>query len=399
MINVKNEIEITYNNKNYVLCEYMYGVLSMDRSNPLCCVSEANNSFSIDYWKGCTYQCAYCHVQGIYEDLDENFKMYTYPRPRSKFSIEEIIDALIEHPYFRKDESIISIATSSTEPFANSLVTESTLKIMEYFINKGCRNPFWIVTKAGIPNGISDRLKKICENGNKVMISFCYAGNPSEIEPMQKNRFQNIETLKNTGVTTSWYLRPLVKEWGANYNHLEKMFIDISQKYEEYIDMIVPGGLRWTEGIEFGMHIQKGKKMPELIKEFDKKTLSEEIEKNILYLCNKYFPNKPVYFNSSCAISHMLQKNNIALLNVFKSEICSKSKCMNPCREKCSKNIFTDCEIENINKILKDEGIVIKIIEISLNKGIVSIPTFNSFNYTIRQEIKKAIAQAVTNMR
>ena len=54
---------------------------------------------------------------------------------------------------------------------------------------------------------------------------------------------------------------------------------------------------------------------------------------------------------------------------------------------------------ENINKILKDEGIVIKIIEISLNKGIVSIPTFNSFNYTIRQEIKKAIAQAVTNMR
>ena len=95
----------------------------------------------------------------------------------------------------------------------------------------------------------------------------------------------------------------------------------------------------------------------------------------------------------------MLQKNNIALLNVFKSEICSKSKCMNPCREKCSKNIFTASEIENINKILKDEGIAIKIIKISLKKGIVSIPTFNSFNYTIRQEIKKAIAQAVTNMR
>lgn len=398
MINEKNEIKIVYNNKNYVLCEYMYGVLSMNRNDPLCCVSEANNSFSIDYWKGCTYQCAYCHVQGIHEDLDENYKMYTYPRPRSKFSIEEIIDALIKHPYFKKDQSIISIATSSTEPFANSVVTESTLKIMEYFVNKGFKNPFWIVTKAGVPDGISNRLKKICENGNDVMISFCYAGNPPEIEPMQKNRFNNIETLKETGVTTSWYLRPLVKEWGANYDNLEKMFIEVSKKYKKYIDMIVPGGLRWTEGIEFGMHIQKGKKMPKLIKEFDKKTLSEDIEQNILYLSDKYFSGKPVYFNSSCAISHMLQRNNIALLNFFKSEICNKSRCMNPCKKKCFKNTFTNFEIEVINEALKREGITIKIIEINLNNGIVSTPKFDDFNYTMKQEIKKTIARAVMNM-
>lgn len=211
----KNEININYNGKEYILCEYMYGVLKMDHNSPLCCVSEANNSFSIDYWKGCSFQCAYCHVQGIYEDLDENYKMYKNPIPRSRFSIEEIIDALVEHPYFEKDESIISIATSSTEPFANPKVTESTLRIMEYFSSKGYKNPFWIVTKAGIPNGISDRLKKICDNGNKIMISVCYAGNPKNIEPMNNNRFRNIETLKDTGVTVSWYLRPLVKEWGG----------------------------------------------------------------------------------------------------------------------------------------------------------------------------------------
>ena len=94
----ENKILINYNGKKCELCEYMFGVLKMDRSSPLSCVSEANNSFSIDYYKGCSFQCAYCHVQGIYEDLDENYKMYKIPRPRSKFSVEKIIDELIRHP-------------------------------------------------------------------------------------------------------------------------------------------------------------------------------------------------------------------------------------------------------------------------------------------------------------
>ena len=61
----ENKILITKDGKKYELCEYMFGALKMDHSSPLCCVSEANNSFSIDYFKGCPFQCAYCHVQGI----------------------------------------------------------------------------------------------------------------------------------------------------------------------------------------------------------------------------------------------------------------------------------------------------------------------------------------------
>lgn len=394
----KNEININYNGKEYILCEYMYGVLKMDHNSPLCCVSEANNSFSIDYWKGCSFQCAYCHVQGIYEDLDENYKMYKNPIPRSRFSIEEIIDALVEHPYFEKDESIISIATSSTEPFANPKITESTLRIMEYFSSKGYKNPFWIVTKAGIPNGISDRLKKICDNGNKIMISVCYAGNPKNIEPMNNNRFRNIETLKDTGVTVSWYLRPLVKEWGANYGHLEEMFKFVSKNYSNYIDMIVPGGLRWTEGIEFGMKVQKGQEMPMLIKEHDKKTLSNKVEDEIIELCNKYFPNMPVYFNSSCAISHMLNTNNIALLNILKPEICSKSKCMNQCKEKCMKTSFTKEELLKIKKALLSEGINVVVRDINCTDGIKTEPEINNYSYTIKQQIRKTIAKTIKRL-
>lgn len=397
MIDVKdNVINVDVNGKKHELCEYMFGVLEMDHTNPLCCVSEANNSFSIDYWKGCTYQCAYCHVQGIYEDLDENFRMYKYPVPRSKFSIEEIIDALVKHKYFEKDKSVISIATSSTEPFANEEVTESTLRIMEYFVELGYKNPFWIVTKAGIPKNISNRLRKICDNGNKIMISICYANNPQEIEPAQNNRFRNIEELKNTGVTISWYMRPLVQEWGANRQSLEKLIQIVSEKYYDYIDMIIPGGLRWTEGIEFGLKDIRGLEMPKLIKEYNKKTLSNDIENTILELCDEYFPNKPIYFHSSCGISHMLNKSNIALLNIFDSGVCNKSKCFNSCKNKCLKSQFTQNELFKFERALLKNGINIKIHNIDLERKIISTPEFDSYTYTIRQQIKKTIAEVIS---
>lgn len=398
MDNQQNEIEIVFKEKKYTLCEYMYGVLEMDHNNPLCCVSEANNSFSIDYWKGCSYQCAYCHVQGIFEDLNQDYRMYNLPQPRSKFTIEEIIDALIDHPYFEKDNSIISIATSSTEPFATPKVTESTLKIMEYFVELGLKNPFWIVTKAGIPSGIASRLKKICDNGNKIMISLCYAGNPKIIEPMQNNRFKNIEELEDTGVTVSWYLRPLVKEWTANKEKLTEMFEYVSSKYGKYIDMIVPGGLRWTDGIEFGLKVQRGLEMPKLIKKYDQKTLSSDIENIILELCKEYFPNKPVYFNSSCAIAHMLEKNNIALLNILNQSICEKSKCCNPCKNKCQKTDFTKDELITIEKELQKEGLNFRVIDISKKNKIKLEPNIDDFNYAIKQQVRKTIAKVIERL-
>ena len=388
----ENKISITYNNKTYDLCEYMFGVLKMDHNNPLCCVSEANNSFSIDYFRGCSFQCAYCHVQGIYEDLDKNLRMRTKAEPRSKFSIKEIIDELIKHPYFVKDKSIISIATSSTEPFANPVVTKKTLEIMEYFVQIGYKNPFWIVTKAGIPSEIVNKLKKIVDNGNKIMISICWANNPIEIEPIKNNRFRNIELLKDTGVYVSWYLRPLVKEWGANKENLEGMFKSISEKYYDYIDIIVPGGLRWTEGIEFGLKDMRKLEMPDLVKENNKKTLSNEIETCIIELCNKYFPNKPVYFNSSCAISHMLNRTNIAMLNIFDKSICYKSICKNKCCEKCKNICFDKDDLEYYQEELKKQGINIKLLSIDFNNKIKSIPDFNSFSYAEKQQIRKSIA-------
>ena len=388
----ENKIVINYEGKNHELCEYMFGVLKANHDSPLCCVSEANNSFSIDYFKGCSFQCAYCHVQGIYEDLDSEYRMYNRAIPRSKYSIEEIIDALVIHPYFVKDKSVISIGTSSTEPFASETVIDNTLSIMEYFCKLGYKNPFWIVTKAGIPSGIENRLKGIIDNGNRVMISICWANNPSIIEPVQNNRFRNIELKEKIGFTTSWYLRPLVEEWGANRKNLKKMIQHISNNYGKYIDMIIAGGLRWTDGIEFGLKDIRKLQMPKLIKEYNKKTLSNELEKCIIELCNEYFKNVPVYFNSSCGISHMLNRSNIALLNIFNEEICNKSLCGNKCSNRCHNISFSEKDLRIIEDNLNNQGINIKIEDISFKNKIKTTPEFETYSYTEKQQIKKTIA-------
>ena len=170
------------------------------------------------------------------------------------------------------------------------------------------------------------------------------------------------------------------------------MFKSISEKYYDYIDMIVPGGLRWTEGIEFGLKDMRKLEMPDLVKENNKKTLSNEIETCIIELCNKYFPNKPVYFNSSCAISHMLNRTNIAMLNIFDKSICYKSICKNKCFEKCKNICFDKDDLEYYQEELKKQGFNIKLLSIDFNNKIKSIPDFNSFSYAEKQQIRKTIA-------
>ncbi|KKU50203.1 MAG: hypothetical protein A3F53_00475 [Candidatus Zambryskibacteria bacterium RIFCSPHIGHO2_12_FULL_48_10] len=128
--------------KDFVVREYTYGVLVPDYNHPLSCVSVANSSLSIDLWVGCKWQCAYCQVQGSKQDLANQGTMPLNPQRRNQATIEEIVDALVDHPFFLPNETVISIGTASTEPLAPGAVTDSTFALMDYFVKKGLKNPF-----------------------------------------------------------------------------------------------------------------------------------------------------------------------------------------------------------------------------------------------------------------
>lgn len=277
--------EITENNKKYKLNQHTYAVLSNDENNPLYNVSVSNNSFSIDIWRGCLLQCAYCHVQGCYGDLrkdkDGNFTMNYKPERRNNSTISEVVDSLINYEGFLKDYSPISICTSSTEPFLNEEVTQSTIEIMLEFVKRGMKNPFWVVTKfGGINRKWEPDIKNILKNGNKLLISVCWTNNSIEIEPYHKNRFVNLFWMAEIGVLINWYMRPLVKEWNASFENIRYIMETAKETGISFIN-ICSGGLRWTEGIEFALECIHHLDMPELIKNDNEKTLSPEIEKYI----------------------------------------------------------------------------------------------------------------------
>jgi len=323
--------------RTFNIRKFTYGVLSTDLNNPLCCASISNSTISIDYWKGCPWQCAYCHVQGSSQDWEEGKScMGRTPTPRSQFSVEDIMDAVIKHPFFKKDETIISIGTASTEPFSQYAI-DSTFDIMEYLVSQKLKNPIWIVTKSHFPQNYQDRLQSITRNGNKVLISICWANNPAEIEPMRNNRFKNIELIKNANAHTSWYLRPLAKTWSTDEKHLRETF-EYASKYKDFIDMVVPGGLRWTEGIEYAMEEIKGIKLPPIPKNDNTKFLPEKTKNLILELHKDFFgEDKPLFFKSSCSLSYLLGIPCINLAELRNPEECDSSLCPAEQRAICAK--------------------------------------------------------------
>lgn len=379
--------------QEFSLRKYTYGALVPDDSHPLSSVSVSNSSLSIDLWVGCAWQCRYCHVQGTHQDLADEGKMPKQARRRNRFTVDQILDELVKHPFFIADETIISIGTASTEPFAPGAVTESTFEIMNAFVDRGLRNPFWIVTKGGIPKGRKIDFAKISKATRGLMISLCWADNPDTIEPIRNNRFRNAEEAKEAGATIAWYMRPIVPEWSGDKDRIEMMFMWVKKHYSGIVDMIVPGGLRWTEGIENGLLEIYKLPMPDISRDDNVKALPQELVDYIFKLSDEYFPDVPVYLRSSCALTHMLQIPSITSVQIFARLECETSRCSLVQRQLCAKGPGYNMTTERAQIVLDSLGIPAQVIGWDTVHGLHTHPELGSFSYGIRQTVFKHLAR------
>lgn len=377
--------------REFSVREYTYGVLVPDSTHPLSAVSVANSSLSIDLWVGCAWQCRYCHVQDTKQDLADQGTMPRRPRRRNPFSVNQILDELVKHPFFVADETIISIGTASTEPFAPAVV-DSTFEIMDAFIQHGLRNPFWIVTKSGIPKGRKLDFARISKATRGLMLSLCWANNPDTIEPIHNNRFINAEEAKEAGATIAWYMRPIVPEWSGNRDRIEMMMLWVKKHYGEIIDIIVPGGLRWTEGIENGLVEIHKLSMPNIPRDDNVKSLSQELVDSIFSLSAEHFPGIPVYLKSSCALTRMLKIPSVTSVQVFARSKCKASRCPLAQRQICTQGSVYSMTVEHAQDILDNLGIPAHVVSWDINHGLVTHPEMSKFTYAVRQTVFKHLA-------
>ena len=334
----------------YTLNHYTFGALSNDIDNPLFNVSVSQNTFSIDIWKGCLLDCAYCHVQGCYYDIShgKSISMKYAPVRRNSSSIAEIVDHLVNYEHFIPDHSLISICTSSTEPFFNDNTIDSTLDIMYEFVKRGLKNPFWVITKMG---GISEKWKskllRIIQQGCRILLSICWTNNDSKIEPMRASRFNNLRWMTDCGVIINWYMRPIVREWNGSKNNLQYIMEYVSSLNLPFRNMVA-GGLRWTEGIEFGLTKIHGEKLPKLIKDDNTKTLEDDLIRQIDHLHAQYLPELPLFYNSACSLHHAMGVPNILCWKDDEKKACMQCNNVNS-------RLVTDTVIQQVNTELQQK--------------------------------------------
>lgn len=380
----------------YELTEYTFGALVPDREDPLCNVAMANCALTINFWVGCAWQCAYCHVQGSLEDLNDDGVMPKSTRRRTKHSIDEVIDALIAHPFFSPNQTVLSLGGSSTEPLAPGHVVESTFDFMEALQERGYRNPFWIVTKRGMPAKYMQRLERICKNGPSVLISVCWAGNPVELEPVQNNRFVNARAAHEAGATIDWYLRPLAPAWGTGPEKLEEMIREVGESYGDFIHAVVPGALRWTEGVDRAVRGARGMSLPASMQEDatgnDKEDLPQELAEAVLEYCAQYLPGTPVYFKSSCAQSHMMHRSSLGAVDLLARHDCEMSRCPASQRAVCSTGPAHSMSVDGVQRIIDRLRLPLRVLDWDDRSKLPhTVPPLERETYAISQMVENSL--------
>lgn len=95
-------------------------------------------------------------------------------------------------------------------------------------------------------------------------------------------------------------MRPIVPEWGSDPAKITAILEQARDRIGDGITAIAPGGLRWTQGVEYGLS-KRDIPWPESVPKIDnKKELSDEHWEHIFYECERLFPGVPVVRNSSC---------------------------------------------------------------------------------------------------
>ena len=272
----------------------IFGAFLQNEKNPLSRISQANSCISLDPFTGCSLGCVYCYRHNSKRDNNSFI-------PKRLFSDEEIIKALINHPYFIPNKTIIGIGVASTDAFLPK-VENSSFNIMNILSKKGYKNPFWFVIKSGIPKKSSKKFKNIINRGNHIIFSISYSGMPKIVEPFSGNRFNNIDEAIEAGASVSLHLRPLVLGWNDDYKNLERV---IKKGIANGCTSVCYGGLR------FGWYRKAitqryGLAFPKINKNELMKTMPIEIEQNIKNIFKKHDYHIPLFSHSSEVISHYL---------------------------------------------------------------------------------------------
>lgn len=159
--------------------------------------------------------------------------------------------------------------------------------------------------------------------------------------------------------------------------------------YASLISAIVPGGLRWSEGIENAVTEVRGLADPgiEVLDDNAKGDLSHELAQDILSLAEEYFPELPVYFKSSCALTHMLEVASISSVQVFSERECVASICPTAQCERCVLGRIHSMSLDEAQAVLDRFNVPARASGWDESGMLLIEPGLDTFTYALRQVV------------
>lgn len=371
------EDEITIGTGRIKLLAQKYGALSQDEANIYSRICIVNSCISLEPFIGCPLDCVYCAANNDIRSIKKtasNKANLKIRKPELLFSSKELIEALIVHPAFIQDKTVISFCSGSTEVF-HPLVEEDVWAAMEYMITLGLKNPIWLVVKSFLSSKKYlwiKRFEQLVKNGIKIIISISDAGLPREYEPYQvDNRFEVFRDFTASGVILTHHLRPLFMFDGI-YDGIKYAL----SKSTDVVSGICIGGLRYDPGMIYYWY---GKTNGEIQPGNQEKKLPDKL---VGYVQNVAGCGMPIFMHSSEMISHYLGINDYAL-HQYRSSTADFAIDCSGLHIACENKKCICVEFENIAK------------DIGLNLHFGEENNIVFVKESINSQVKNALYQAI----
>jgi DNA repair photolyase len=246
-------------------------------------ISQHKSFLGVDTFIGCNAGCAYC-FRYRKEIID----------PRRTCEDREIVDGLLQHPFFVRGVTPLSVNSNSTDPF-HAAVRASTLDILDMLESSGITNPITLITKVPLPEQEIQRLHSSSKLNLDVNVS--YSAMPEEVEPISANaRIDFMKRLAEAPIRVALFARPIVADWNATAEHFRAIF---HAARLANVGAIIVGGLRLSDGIRSNIR-RSGLAIPLGHAKDYKKYLPAELKDLILEVYREMGMNTPLVRRASC---------------------------------------------------------------------------------------------------
>lgn len=320
--------------------------------------------------EGCPVNCTYCFFK-----LDGQ----TPKRPDINMSAQDTVDALGQAPTYHPDIPINF--GSQTDVFSTPKITAHYREVLQRYGESGYPNPVVFITKRQIPEDFMALAK---DTRQPVVFFMSYSGLAGTgLEPTVKEEHlrENFLRLEAHDLPRVHYWRPFLPQ-----NSAPEKIADMLDFVSQHASCSTVNGLKLNDGIL--QHVAPF--WPELRQQEHDFQQSGDfwpqgVRSSLISYAQEHHPGYPLFFDTACALSYVLQKPDIQ--GAYNGDMCADSSCPPTQRERCARGFTLGSEAE-VQEAAQEIGIAPEAVQLSDGRVLIDLEVATSSLVYLRSKLR-----------